>query len=374
MFLRLGTILFLVLCTVFSALAQTPTPWPDIITTPTVYDFGNGPVKLRVIKGNVAIFTSQGGGTGRTSGSSTAVALVSTPTTIPCVGCVIAGTGIAAGTTVAAYVSTSITLSAAMTIAPNTALSWGATCPSAYTSPNYIQASASADYLPLYTQARICGLSFGGPSDFAITLPYTSTGGGSGDGGITVGASITGSCPDTYLIFSNAGVVGCKAGGGSGITALTGDVTASGSGSVAATLATTQPNAHTWTSPQTIGAGSAISSSGAGGTLASLSGTGQTLSGGFKIPALSLPSTSFTVDCSLRPLQYITNSTALTITAPADDSNCNMQITNNGTASTITLSGGVSVGDPFDTINGHSFLLNISRIGGSTTFITKARQ
>lgn len=37
-----------------------------------------------------------------------------------------------------------------------------------------------------------------------------------------------------------------------GITQLTGDVTASGSGSVAATLATAQPGAHTWAAAQTL--------------------------------------------------------------------------------------------------------------------------
>lgn len=41
-------------------------------------------------------------------------------------------------------------------------------------------------------------------------------------------------------------------GGGGGITALTGDVTASGTGSVAATLTTTQPTVHTWTLAQTF--------------------------------------------------------------------------------------------------------------------------
>ncbi len=41
-------------------------------------------------------------------------------------------------------------------------------------------------------------------------------------------------------------------GSAAGITALTGDVTASGSGSVAATLATAQPGAHTWALGQTF--------------------------------------------------------------------------------------------------------------------------
>lgn len=51
-----------------------------------------------------------------------------------------------------------------------------------------------------------------------------------------------------WAVMSEGGI----AGGGGGITALTGDVTASGSGSVPATLATAQPAVHTWALAQTF--------------------------------------------------------------------------------------------------------------------------
>jgi hypothetical protein len=52
---------------------------------------------------------------------------------------------------------------------------------------------------------------------------------------------------------------GCSGAPGSAITALTGDVTAVGPGSVAATLATVQPGAHTWQAQQTFSAAGAAS-------------------------------------------------------------------------------------------------------------------
>lgn len=61
------------------------------------------------------------------------------------------------------------------------------------------------------------------------------------------------SCPDSggnHLNYvSGTGII-CGTGLGNGITALTGDVTATGPGSVAATLATAQPNTHTWAAIQ----------------------------------------------------------------------------------------------------------------------------
>lgn len=178
----LSALLIWLACTA-AALAQTVVPWPLLVTQGTTYDFGNGPMKLRVINGVADLFTSQGSGTGSTSGSSTALTLTGTPATPPCVGCTITGSGITAGTTVTAYNGTTgVTLSAAMTVPASTPLVWGAACPSVLPAvPLYIQASTSADYYQLYTTARVCGISPGGPAELAIMLPYTiSTGGGSG--------------------------------------------------------------------------------------------------------------------------------------------------------------------------------------------------
>lgn len=139
-----------------------------------------------MVQGNASIFTAQGSGVGSTVGSSTSLTLTSTPATAPKVGAIISGSGITSGTTIAAYNGTTgITLSAAMTVPASTALAWGASCPaSAAGIPSqYITASVMADYYLLYTQARVCAVSPGGPANTLLTLPIfydqTTPGGGS---------------------------------------------------------------------------------------------------------------------------------------------------------------------------------------------------
>lgn len=127
-----------------------------------VYDFGNGPMEIRVVQGNASLFTSSGTGVGSTSGSSTALTLTATAAaTPPCVGCVISGTGITSGTTVTAFNGTTgITLSAAMTVASSTALAWGVACPASSVGQKVMLVQPGAgggNDIPLYTQARICG-------------------------------------------------------------------------------------------------------------------------------------------------------------------------------------------------------------------------
>lgn len=160
------------------ALAQVVTPLPAYISINTVYDFGNGPTELRTLLGNAWVWTSQGSGAGSTSGSSTQLTLDAVPTTPPCVGCIISGAGITSATTVSSYDGvTKIGLSAAMTVAAHAAIAWGAACPS-YASlgglaptPNIpLQAGNASSDLPLYTQARVCGLSNNGPG--ATVLPF----------------------------------------------------------------------------------------------------------------------------------------------------------------------------------------------------------
>jgi hypothetical protein len=169
---------------VLSALAQTAITLP--IAANAVADLGNGPIKVRMIAGNASIFTSQGSGTGSTSGSSTALTLTATPATPPIIGGLISGSGITSGTTIAAYNGTTgITLSAAMTVAGGTTISWGAACPSSVGSAPVIQASPQANYYVMYTQARVCAVSPGGPVNTLLIDPvyYSQTspsGGGSG--------------------------------------------------------------------------------------------------------------------------------------------------------------------------------------------------
>ena len=155
------------------ALAQTVVQVPTVITNKTVVDLSNGPTEIRTLQGNLGLFTSQSSGVGSTSGSATLLTLTATPTTVPCVGCIISGTGITSGTTVSAYSGVSVTLSAAMTVAASTAVAWGAACPSAPpTSPLALVQAAVGSDLPMYTQARVCAYGGNGPgaliTQFAI--------------------------------------------------------------------------------------------------------------------------------------------------------------------------------------------------------------
>lgn len=212
------------------------------IAAQAVADIGNGPIKVRVTAGNASIFTAQGSGVGSTSGSSTTLALAATPLTIPIVGGIISGTGITSGTTVAAYSGTSITLSAAMTVPASTAVSWGAACPaSAAGIPSQrIQASAMADYFLLYTQARICAISPGGPVNTLLILPVfydSTTAGGGGSGAVSSVFGRTGAVVATasdYNFNQLAGAAACAQ-----LPALTGDIT---SAACATTLATVNAN------------------------------------------------------------------------------------------------------------------------------------
>lgn len=155
-----------------AARAQTVVQVPVNISTATVADLGNGPTEIRMLQGQMGVFTSQGSGVGSTSGSSTTLTLTATAAANPpCVGCIISGTGITSGTTIAAFNGTTgITLSAAMTVAASTALAWGKACPGAPPSVPLalIQAAVGSD-LPMYTQARVCAYGGNGPGGLYTT-------------------------------------------------------------------------------------------------------------------------------------------------------------------------------------------------------------
>lgn len=158
-----------------SALAQTVVAVPTNVNAGTVKDLGNGPTEIKMVQGNVGLFTSSGSGVGSTTGSATPLTLTATPTTVPCVGCIISGTGITSATTVISYNAGTLVigLSAAMTVASGTAVAWGAACPSAPpTNPlALVQAGVGGDF-PMYTQARVCAYGGNGPggllAQFAI--------------------------------------------------------------------------------------------------------------------------------------------------------------------------------------------------------------
>lgn len=96
-----------------------------------------------------------------------------------------------------------------------------------------------------------------GASGTIISNGSGAIGQGTSSGTATVFGTVSGALTSGNCVQSDASHnlvdAGAPCGGaGGGITALTGDVTASGSGSVAATLATAQPAVHTWALAQTF--------------------------------------------------------------------------------------------------------------------------
>jgi hypothetical protein len=103
----------------------------------------------------------------------------------------------------------------------------------------------------------------------------------------------------------------------------------------------------------------------------------QTISGGANVTSKSLTAGNITIDCGACPLQYISNTGAFTITAPANDGSCVLLVTNGSSAGAVTFTGfsvGSNTGDSLDTTNGHKFMVYIIRINGVATYSIKALQ
>lgn len=112
-------------------------------------------------------------------------------------------------------------------------------------------------------------------------------------------------------------------------------------------------------------------------SLARLTSEDQSLSGGANVVAKGLTAGSITIDCGSRPLQYITNSGAFTITAPRNDGSCMLLVTNTSTAGAITFTGftvGSSTGDTYATTSGYYFTVSIWRINGVSGYRIAAHQ
>lgn len=105
----------------------------------------------------------------------------------------------------------------------------------------------------------------------------------------------------------------------------------------------------------------------------------QTLGGGANVTAKNLgtASTTVTVDCGARPLQYLVNNGAFTLQAPSNDGSCMVLMTNAASAGVVTFSGfsvGSSTGDSLTTTNGNSFTLSVWRINGISGYRIAAHQ
>jgi hypothetical protein len=139
----------------------------------------------------------------------------------------------------------------------------------------------------------------------------------------------------------------------------------SSTGKTTFTSANTGASNYTWTWP-------AISD-----TVAGLTGVDQTLSGGANLTPYNPSAGNYTVDCGKNPGQWIANTGAFTITAPASDGACDVQIENGSGAGAVTWSGfseGANTGDALDTTNGHVFIAGITRLHGKSHYLISAFQ
>ena len=221
------------------------------------------------------------------------------------------------------------------------------------------------------------------------------------------GAVTTGNCLKWGPGVQDAGVT-CGGGGGavssvgnaSADTSLTIGGTGSGPWTGTVTAKLNLGNAQTWTAAQTftnsdmalLGSSTGkttFTSANAGAsnyiwtipaatdTAAGLNTTDQTLAGGANLTVFAAGSTSFTVDCGKNPAQYVTDTGAITITAPANDGECILQIENGSGAGAVTWSGfseGSNTGDALTTTSGNMFQVSITRIHSVSHYLITALQ
>jgi hypothetical protein len=110
--------------------------------------------------------------------------------------------------------------------------------------------------------------------------------------------------------------------------------------------------------------------------------TDQSLTGGAIVTSLGLTTGNVTIDCGARPLQYIANTGAFTITAPANDGSCMLQIENGGGGGGAVTAGAgqgwtinsSNVGDPLTNTANSKFVMSIWKVHGVASYIIKALQ
>lgn len=106
----------------------------------------------------------------------------------------------------------------------------------------------------------------------------------------------------------------------------------------------------------------------------------QTVSGGANVTSSNQGTKSagtYTVDCGVCPLQYITNNGAFTLAAPASDGSMMLLVTNGASAGAITFSGfsvGSNTGDALTTTNTQKFTISIWRINSVAGYRIAAHQ
>jgi hypothetical protein len=126
-----------------------------------------------------------------------------------------------------------------------------------------------------------------------------------------------------------------------------------------------------------LAGGTSYTAAGGGGTLASVSAADQTLSGGANLTPYNPTAGNVTIDCGKNPALWIANTGAWTITAPAADGECILQIENGAGAAIPTWSGfseGSATGDALTTTSGNKFQVSITRIHSISHYLITALQ
>lgn len=115
-------------------------------------------------------------------------------------------------------------------------------------------------------------------------------------------------------------------------------------------------------------------------TAASLTQQDQTLSGGANVNSFnlgSLASGSHQLDCGKCPLQYLTLTGSITLTAPANDGSCIVNIIMGSGAASLVASGfntGSNAGDLLNYTVGNIYSMSVWRINGVSSYFLKALQ
>ena len=181
----------------------------------------------------------------------------------------------------------------------------------------------------------------------------------SGSGGITVGTTTISGGTNGDIEFNNSGVLGEKSVTGTGSVVLASSptlITPTIGAAVATTIngntLTTGTYTLTGSAGKTLSFTNSLTLTGTDTTtmtfpsssanIAALNLTDQVQSGGVHLTSNSIgviSSGTTTIDCGLNPIQWLVNSGAFTLAAPANDSACTIRLIYGGSFGTVTLSG-----------------------------------
>jgi hypothetical protein len=214
-----------------------------------------------------------------------------------------------------------------------------------------------------------------------------SGGGSGGSGGVTVGAAITGTCPNGDVLFSNSGAIGCEVGSG------TGTVTSVGwtGGIVSIANPTTVPaftiagtsggipyfaSASTWASSAALAANALVVGGGAGAAPATVTtgsgvltalGNAANAAGGFVTVGTTQPAplTVGTGGAVTGSYGYYVCTTTCSITLPTPAAGVQFCVRNDSAVTTvITIAAITSVQFEKTTFNGYGAVTTGTMVSG----------